>query len=33
VVLSYIVLGDSLTATQIVGGVIVVASVVMLARS
>jgi drug/metabolite transporter (DMT)-like permease len=33
VVLSYVVLGDSLTATQIVGGAIVVASVVALARS
>lgn len=33
VVLSYAVLGDSLTATQIVGGVIVVASVVLLVRS
>ena len=33
VALSYVVLGDSLSATQIVGGVIVVASVVMLARS
>ena len=33
VVLSYVVLGDSLSATQILGGVIVVLSVVVLARS
>jgi drug/metabolite transporter (DMT)-like permease len=32
VVLSYLVLGDALVATQIVGGTIVVASVVVLAR-
>ena len=33
VILSYIVLGDTLIATQIVGGAIVVASVVLLAKS
>lgn len=33
VILSYVVLGDSLLATQIVGGAIVVASVVLLAKS
>jgi drug/metabolite transporter (DMT)-like permease len=32
VILSYIVLGDTLIATQIVGGAIVVASVVLLAK-